>query len=249
MAIKDMIYGLRPVYEALAAGKEMEKVIIQKGLKGKMYSEVWQLIRDGDIPFQFVPLEKMNALTRGNHQGIVGFLSQIEYQDITALLPMLFESGKMPFLLVLDRISDVRNFGALARTASCAGVDAILIPVKGGARISADAVKTSAGALHQIAVCRTPNLAQSVRFLKESGLHLIAATEKAGKYYDEGSYQDPLAIIMGSEEDGVSPELLTLADEQLAIPLTGEIASLNVSVACGVLLFEAQRHRRKQLEA
>ncbi len=244
-----MIYGLRPVFEALSAGKEMEKVMIQKGLKGSMYADVWQLIRERDIPSQFVPLEKLNSLTRGNHQGIVGFLSQVEYQDITALLPMIFESGKVPFLLVLDRISDVRNFGALARTASCAGVDAILIPVKGGARISADAVKTSAGALHQIAVCRTPKLAQSVRYLKESGLHLIAATEKAGKFYDEGSYQHPLAIIMGSEEDGISPELLALADEHLAIPLTGEIASLNVSVACGVLLFEAQRQRRLQKEA
>lgn len=248
MGKKDIIYGLRPVSEALSSGKDLEKVLIQKGLRGKFYGELWQLIKQYDLPYQFVPQEKLNALTGGNHQGILAFLSPVEYQDITALLPMLFEEGKIPFLLVLDRITDVRNFGAIVRTASCAGVDAVIIPAKGAARINADAVKTSAGALHIMPVCRSNQFTDTLKFLKDSGIRLVAGTEKARVLYDQQNYLDPLALVMGSEEDGVSPEVLKLCDESVALPMQGDIGSLNVSVAAGILMYEVLRQRKSREE-
>jgi len=243
-----MIYGLRPVYEALTAGKEIEKVFIQKGLRGNIYADVWQLIRAYHIPFQFVPAEKLTSLVRGNHQGIVAYTAAIEYTELTTLVPFLFEQGELPFLLVLDRITDVRNFGAIARTASCAGVHGLVIPVRGSAMIHADAIKTSAGALQLIPVCRVGSLSSAVSFLKESGLQIAAISEKAEQAYDRADFRGPLALIMGSEEDGISADLLRLSDEQLAIPMQGEIASLNVSVAAGILMFEVARQRRATLQ-
>ncbi|MBE0641187.1 MAG: 23S rRNA (guanosine(2251)-2'-O)-methyltransferase RlmB, partial [Bacteroidales bacterium] len=239
---------LRPVYEALAAGKEIEKVMIQKGLRGPMYAEVWQLIKAYDVPSQFVPVEKLNGLIRGTHQGIIAYLSPVEYQDIAAIIPMLFEQGEMPFLLYLDRITDVRNFGALARTASCSGVHALIVPARGSALITADAVKTSAGALHHLPVCRTTQPEKTLQFLRDSGVRVIAATEKTRKLYHTADLSGPVVVVMGSEEDGISRSILDLADERLAIPIVGEISSLNVSVAAGVLMYEVVRQRQLSQE-
>jgi 23S rRNA (guanosine2251-2'-O)-methyltransferase len=243
MSKNNVIYGLRPVYEALAAGKEIEKVLIQKGLRGALYSDVWQLIKAYDVPSQFVPVEKLNGLIRGNHQGIVAYLSPVEYQDITAIVPMLFERGEMPFLLYLDRITDVRNLGAIARTAVCSGVHALIVPARGSALISADAIKTSAGALHHLPVCRSTQPERTLQFLRESGLKLIVATEKTKKLYHSADLSGPVVVVMGSEEDGVSKSILDVADERLAIPISGEIGSLNVSVAAGVMMYEVVRQR------
>lgn len=238
-----MIFGIRTLIEAIQEGKEIDKVFIQKGLRGDLYPELYQLIKDRDIPYSLVPLEKLNRFTRKNHQGVVAFISSITYHNIEQLIPSLYEEGKTPFILVLDRITDVRNFGALARTAECAGVDAILIPARGGAAINADAVKTSAGALHKIPVCRAKYLQDDLKFLKESGLKIIGVSEKAKKAYYEETYKEPIALMLGSEEDGISDAYIPLLDEFVKIPMAGSIASLNVGVAGGILMFEASKQR------
>lgn len=243
MKDNSLIYGIRAVMEALEAGREFEKVLIQKGLTGDLSRELMQKLRGSGAPVQMVPPETLHRLTNGNHQGVAAFVSAITYQPIEQMVPMLFEQGKNPFILILDRITDVRNFGAIARTAECAGVDAILIPDHNSARITADAVKTSAGALHSVAVCRTTNLFQAVKFLKNSGITIFAATEKGNIHYHSMAYDQPLALIMGSEENGVSADLLKISDHLVRIPLLGTIGSLNVSVAAGVLLYEVIRQR------
>lgn len=238
-----LIFGLRPVIEALRAGKEVERLFIQTGLKNELSTELMSLLKKNNIPFQYVPVEKLNRLTSKNHQGVVGYISSVVYQKIQDVLPLVFEAGKTPLLLILDRITDVRNFGAIARTAECTGVDAIIIPSRGGAQINADAMKTSTGALHTIPVCRENNLKETIHFLRESGLQVVACTEKTTDMYYQPDYTLPVAIIMGSEENGVSPEYLKLVDAQAKIPLLGQISSLNVSVATGVILYEAVRQR------
>lgn len=238
-----MIFGIRSLIEAINEGKEIDKVFIQKGLKGDLYPELYQLIKKRGIPFSLVPVEKINRLTRKNHQGVVAFISEIQYQNIEQLIPILYEQGKTPFILVLDRVTDVRNFGAIARTAECAGVDAILIPARGSAAINADAIKTSAGALHKIPVCRARFLEDDLKFLKESGLRLIGVSEKADKAYYNETYKEPIALMLGSEEDGISDMYTKLIDDFVKIPMPGSIASLNVSVAGGILMFEAIKQR------
>jgi 23S rRNA (guanosine2251-2'-O)-methyltransferase len=196
------------------------------------------------IPMQLVPVEKIDRITRKNHQGIVAFISPITYYNIEEIIPKLFEEGKTPLILILDQVTDVRNFGAIARTAEVAGVDAIIIPDKGAAQINSDALKTSAGALHLIPVCRVKSLAMTVKFLKNSGLKIVASTGKGEKFYDETNMKDPAAIIMGSEDLGIEAGLLRIADEWVKIPQSGQIESLNVSVAAGIIIFEAIRQRR-----
>jgi 23S rRNA (guanosine2251-2'-O)-methyltransferase len=240
---ESFLYGTRPVIEAIKAEKEIDKVFVQKGLQGEVYQELMDLIKEHDVPYQYVPIEKLNKLTMKNHQGVACFVSIISYTPIENLIPMIYEKGETPLVLILDRITDVRNFGAIARTAECAGVDAIIIPSRGGAQINSDALKTSAGALHNIPVCRSENLKTTIDFLKKSGLQIIAATEKAGDYHFKIDYTPPTAIIMGSEEDGISPEYLRMADYKVSIPILGQIESLNVSVACGVLIYEALKQR------
>ena len=240
---EQMIYGIRPAMEAILAGKEIEKIYITRGSRGDLMQELKQLMRDRKILYSEVPIEKLNRLTRKNHQDVVCFISSVTYQSIEDIVPAIFEKGETPLLLILDRITDVRNFGAIARTAECAGVQAIVIPYKGAAQVNADAVKTSAGALNSIPVCREKNLLHTIAFLKESGLQVIAATEKTSEPHYEADFSAPCAIIMGSEEDGISTDLLKLADKKIKIPLLGSIKSLNVSVACGVVLFEALRQR------
>jgi 23S rRNA (guanosine2251-2'-O)-methyltransferase len=239
-----MVFGLRPVIELLKSGKDMEKLMIQQGLTGETYGELRHLLKEMAVPHQIVPVEKLNRLTNKNHQGVVGYISPINYQQVEDILPFIFEKGKTPLILIMDRITDVRNFGAITRTAECAGVDCIIVPEKGSAQINSDAIKTSAGALHKIPVCRVPNLKFTVDYLKKSGIQIIACTEKAELLHDEEDYSFPTAVVMGSEEDGISAELLIQADKLVKIPLFGEIASLNVSVASGIILYEILRQRK-----
>jgi len=242
-AKQNLIYGIRPIIEAIHAGKEIDKLFIQAGLKGELYKELNELISKNRVPTQFVPIEKINKLAPNNNQGVVGFLSNVSYQSLENIVMSAFEEGRAPLILILDRITDVRNFGAIVRTAECTGVDAIVIPSKGAAQINEDAIKTSAGALHTMNICREENLKSTIHFLKASGLQVVAATEKTRINYTDADFTKPTAFIMGSEEDGVSGEYLKLCDQQLAIPLLGKIQSLNVSVACGVMLYETVRQR------
>ncbi len=240
---EEMIFGIRAVIEAIKSGKDIDKVLLKKGPGGELFQEVFELIRSHQIPFQFVPVEKINRITRKNHQGVVAFISPVTFYDLENFLPSLFEQGKNPFILVLDEVTDVRNFGAIVRTAECAGVDALLIPERGAARVNADAVKTSAGALHLMPVCRARDLKRAVQFLQQSGLRIIAATEKSSDNYMQGNYTGPVALVMGSEETGIDPQILSLADERVKIPVLGQIQSLNVSVAAGLLVYEVVRQR------
>jgi len=239
----NMIFGLRPIIEALKSGKQIDKLLVQNGLKNELFGEMMSLLKKHNVVYQYVPVEKLNRLTSKNHQGVVGYISSIEYSKIEKVLPMVFDAGKTPLILILDRITDVRNFGAIARTAECVGVDAIVIPARGAAQINADAIKTSTGALHKIPVCKEDNLKDVILYLRESGLQVIACTEKTTDMYYAQDYTLPVAIMMGSEEDGISPEFLKLADAHAKIPLMGKIGSLNVSVAAGVILYEAVKQR------
>lgn len=239
----DIIYGIRSVLEGIKAGKDIDKILIKTGLKGELISELMQVAREHEIPFQYVPMEKINRVHSGNHQGVIAYVSPITYDKIENILPGIFEKGEDPFILILDQITDVRNLGAIARSAEGAGVHAIIVPEKGSAMINADAVKTSAGALNIIPVVRTTGMKQTVNFLKNSGLTIIAATEKAVASYYSTDMKGPVAIILGSEESGISPELLRIADYLVKIPLMGKIASLNVSVAASVILFEVVKQR------
>ena len=238
-----MVYGVRPVIEALQAGKEIEKVLVVTGLKSELFPEMRKLLNEKEIPMQYVPMEKLNRVTRQNHQGVIAFVSPIIYEDYEQIIPALFDIGRNPLVLILDRITDVRNFGAIARTAECAGVDAIIVPSRGSALMGADAVKTSAGALFKIPVCRSVNLKDTIDYIKACGLQIVAATEKATDYHFQIDLTPPTAIMLGSEEDGVSPEYLKRCDQRVRIPMVGEIESLNVSVAAGIILFEAVKQR------
>jgi 23S rRNA (guanosine2251-2'-O)-methyltransferase len=243
----DYIFGMRTIIEAINSGKEIEKILIKKGLQGELYRELMDLVHRMQIPVQVVPIEKIDRVTRKNHQGILAFISPIAYHNIEEIIPRLFEEGQTPLILILDEITDVRNFGAIARSAEVAGVHAIIIPEKGSAQINADAIKTSAGALHLIPVCRTKSLSNVVRYLKNSGLKILATTGKGEKFYYDVNMKDPVAIILGSEDLGIEAGLLKVSDEWVKIPQHGRIQSLNVSVAAGIMVFEAIRQRTPQV--
>jgi 23S rRNA (guanosine2251-2'-O)-methyltransferase len=240
-----MIYGLHPVMEAVEAGKEIERIYFNRGNTSEQVKQLKKLLRDNGITWQEVPVEKLNRLTKKNHQDVVCYLSAVSYAPIAEIIQGVFNEGKNPLILILDRITDVRNFGAIARTAECSGVNAIVIPENGAAQVNADAVKTSAGALNIIPLCREKNLRQTIAYLKESGLKIFAATEKANTLTFNVDFSTPSAIIMGSEENGIAADLLNLADEKIKIPLSGSIGSLNVSVACGMILHEVIRQRTR----
>ena len=240
---KDFIFGIRAVIEAIKSGKQIDKLMIRSGLKGDLFFELIELVKKLEIQVQYVPNERLNRVTMKNHQGVVAFISPIEFQNLENLLPAIFEQGRSPLFIILDKVTDVRNFGAITRTAECANVDAIIIPEKGSAQISGDAVKTSAGALLKIPVCRVKNLSKTLKYLKDSGVQLIAATEKASDYYYQVEFTLPTAILMGAEDRGVELEYLKVADKMVKIPILGEIESLNVSVAASILIYEAVKQR------
>lgn len=243
MKKSDVVFGIHAVNEALNSGKDVDKILIQKDNRNPAVSALIKEAGARKIPVQYVPVEKINRITMKNHQGVLCFMSGVEYQDIENILPMIYEKGEVPLILILDRITDVRNFGAIVRTAECAGVHAVIIPLKNAAQINADAIKTSSGALHTVNICRANSLISVVKTLRESGLQIIACTEKSEDTIFKANFTTPVAIIIGSEEDGIAIELIAKADVSVRIPLLGDIQSLNASVAAGVITYEAVRQR------
>ncbi|MCF8464675.1 MAG: 23S rRNA (guanosine(2251)-2'-O)-methyltransferase RlmB [Flavobacteriales bacterium] len=238
---QNIVFGIHPVMEAIEAGKEIEKVFLKKDSNNPAINDIKRTLKGKRIPFQEVPQEKLFRLTRKNHQGVIALLSPIEYQNFDEVVRRVIESGEAPLVLVLDRVSDVGNFGAICRSAECAGVHAILIPIKGSAQINSYAVKSSAGAIFNIPICRTGHILSEVRNLQEAGLRVVACSEKGTDTIYKSNLSGPMAIIMGSEEDGIGEGLLEIAKEHISIPMAGATGSLNVSVATGIVLFERLR--------
>lgn len=243
MKNKDIVFGIKPIIEVIKSGKTIDKLFIQKSLHNDSFAVLWKLVRSNRINYKHVPPEKINRITRKNHQGVLAFISPIDFYNIEDIVPVIFESGKNPLILILDRITDVRNFGAITRTAECAGVDAILVPENQSAAINADAIKTSSGALHKIKICRTWNIKLSIQFLKDSGIQIIGCSEKAKRSIYDVNMQSPTGIIIGSEENGISQEYLNMCNYSTKIPIYGTISSLNASVATGIILYESLRQR------
>lgn len=237
------IFGLRPIIEAINAGKEIDRVFIQNGLKNELFRELMALLKQNDIPYKFVPVFKLNRITRKNHQGVIAYISPITFGNIEQIIPGLFEDAIDPLILILDKITDVRNFGAILRTAESTGVNAVIFSSQGSALLNSGTVKSSAGAIYNISICRSDNLKDTIDYLKNSGLKIISATEKDGELYYKADLKGPLAFIMGSESEGVSGEYLKRSDMKIMIPMLGSTASLNVSVAAGVLLYEVVKQR------
>lgn len=241
---KHIIFGIHALEEALGQ-HEIQKVLLKKGAQGEQFNILLSRIREHQIPFQFVPVEKLNRITRKNHQGVIAFTSPVSFGNIEQLIPVFYEEGKDPFVLILDGVTDVRNFGSICRTAECAGVDAIVIPEKGGALITPDAMKTSAGALNHLPVCRVASLGRTIDFLKKSGLAIAGASEKVEQSAFDQSLKGPIALIMGAEDKGIQAELLKKTDINLRVPVYGKLTSLNVSNAASVLIYEIVRQRAK----
>lgn len=241
---QDLIYGLRATLEALESGREISKIIIKKGIQSDLFQELYRAIKEAEVPFQIVPPDYFKKFPGKNHQGIICMTSPVEFQNLEEILTRVFEQGEIPFILMLDKVTDVRNFGAICRSAECSGVHAIVIPAKGAAIINSDAVKTSAGALNHIPVCRENNFKKTIQTLKQNGLSVYGASEKAEKLYFEQNLDGPMAILMGSEDQGIAPEFRVLCDGELKIPIMGKIDSLNVSVATGILCYEVVRQRK-----
>ena len=241
---QECIFGIRAVIEAIQQEKEIDKVMLKQGIRGELFQQLFNLIRENHIPFQYVPEDVFKPFADRNHQGVLAEVSPVPYQDLNEVLEAVAATGKVPFIMILDRVTDVRNFGAIVRSAECAGADAVVIPNKNSAKISSDALKTSAGALYHIPVCRVQNLKRIVRDLKfQRGICVYAASEKAEKYYTEVDMTLPTAIIMGSEDKGIDEDLLSIVTGQIKIPQKGQIESLNVSAAAAVILFEVVRQR------
>jgi 23S rRNA (guanosine2251-2'-O)-methyltransferase len=238
---EDLIFGIRAVIEAIAAGREINKIVIQKGLQKELFFELKEATAGKNYFIQFVPSEKLDRLTDKNHQGVVAYLSPKEYFDFEPLVDQYVENNEKVCFLFLDRLTDVRNFGAIARTAECMGVNAIVIPGKGSVQVTADAIKTSAGALNRIPVCKVGNLKDSIFYLQQSGFRIVACTEKSSVPLYEVNLRGQIGIVMGSEEDGISNDILKMADIKAKIPMSGKISSLNVGVATGMILYEKIR--------
>jgi 23S rRNA (guanosine2251-2'-O)-methyltransferase len=243
MEKSEMIYGTRAVIEAILAGKDIERIMVLSGMNNELIRELLSTAKNHNVPVSFVPEEKLKRISSKNHQGVICVLSSVSYASLENIIDKVFSEGKEPFLVILDRVTDVRNFGAVARTAECAGVDAIIIAEKGNAPMSNDAMKTSAGALNHLPVCREPDLKKTLKLLRDSGIKVIACTEKASENIYDIDITGPVAVILGSEEDGISEALLREADELVKIPIKGKIESLNVSVAAGVAIYEIVRRR------
>lgn len=240
---ENFIFGIRTVIEAINSGKKIEKILFKKDLKGTIFNELFGLAKKNNIVFQFVPIEKINKFTRKNHQGVIAFISLIDFVDVEEVTQMVYDNGQVPLFLILDGVTDVRNFGSIARSAECAGVQAVIIRSKGSAPINNDAIKTSAGALFKIPVAKTNDLKKTINYLKNSGLQIVAATEKATDFYFKTDFTVPTAIVMGAEDIGISNSILDISDQKIKIPINGEIESLNVSNAASVIMFEAVRQR------
>lgn len=243
MDSNDYIFGIHSVIEAIEADRTIDKLFIKKDLHSELTVRLSNLAKERGIPVQRVPVEKLNKITRKNHQGVVAMIAAVAYYKIADLVPTMFEDGILPFILVLDGITDVRNFGAIARTAECCGVNAIVIPSKGSVSVGADAVKTSAGALLHIPVCKEDSLSKAVSYLRECGCQLVCSTEKSSINYTTADFTTPVALVMGAEDTGISNDILRMSDTRVAIPMFGRIGSLNVSVAAGVMMYEVVRQR------
>lgn len=246
MAKENIIYGFRPVVEAIRQKKSIEKILIQTNLNNDSIKNLKQELNscEQEIKVQYVPMEKLNSLTRGeNHQGIVAFTSLVEYKELTEIIEQYLMEEKDIFIVMLDHITDVRNLGAIARTAECAGVSCLVVPEQGSAAINEDAVKTSVGALLRLPICRVKNIKTTLNYLKQSEIKIFAATEKANLLYTKADFKGNIALIMGAEDKGISKEALKLADSLIKIPINGHIESLNVSVASGIIIYEALRQK------
>ena len=240
---QDIIYGIRATNEAIDAGKEINKVLIQRGIQGDLFNQLKTQLELKQIPFQLVPFQKLNKLTDKNHQGVIAFVAPIEYFNLEQIVEELMTEQKAPLLLILDRITDVRNFGSIARSAECMGVDAIIIPKRGAAQVTPDAIKTSAGSLTKIKVCREENLRDTLLLLQQYKITIAGCSEKAKSSVYDQDLTSPIAIVFGSEEDGISKGIYKRCDIDFTIPMLGEIASLNVAVSCGIALYEVNRQR------
>lgn len=238
---QQIVYGLRPVIEALASGQQVERVLIQNGLNSSLLNELRTRLKEADVPFQYVPVEKLNKMTTGNHQGVVATIAAVKYHNFMELIETLPETA---IVVLLDHITDVRNMGAIARTAECTGVSALVVPDHGSASMNEDAVKTSSGALLRLPVCREQNLKTVVNLAKQYGYQVVAATEKGAVHYRAVDFRRPTLLVMGNEETGISQELLKISDVRAKLPIVGEVASLNVSVAAGVFMYESLEQRQ-----
>ena len=237
------IYGLRAIIEAVNSNEEIDKVFIQKGLKGDLMKELEGLLRRNEINMVYVPVEKLNRLTKSNHQGAVANISPISFHTIEELVEKANEKEGPALFLLLDQLSDVRNFGAIIRTAECTGVDGIIVQKKGAAPVTADTIKTSAGAAYKVPIAKVDHLKDAVFYLQASGIKIVSATEKTNDSVYDISFKESIAIVMGAEDRGITPSILKASDYRAKLPLLGEIESLNVSVACAVFLYEAVRQR------
>lgn len=244
MDAKDIVFGIQPVLEALRSAKSIDKILVQRDIiRSNKVIAILDKAKELGIPISNVPLPKLHKITRKNHQGVIAMVAAIRFMPLHSIIQNIYDKGDTPFLLILDRITDVRNFGAICRTAECAGVHAIIIPQKGAAQVNSDAMRTSSGALNYIPICREANLDKTITFLQESGLQVVGCTEKTEALMYDLDLNIPLAMVLGSEEDGISPSILRKADYLARIPLQGQVESLNVSVATGIALFEALRQR------
>nr|WP_293302229.1 23S rRNA (guanosine(2251)-2'-O)-methyltransferase RlmB [Allomuricauda sp.] len=242
--MSDQIYGIRAVLEAIGAEQPINKIFLQKGLKGELFKELETTIRKNGISTSYVPIEKLNRLTRNNHQGVVAQISPVKFHVFETLVENILAQEEKPFFLLLDQVSDVRNFGAIIRTAECCGVHGIIVPKNGAAPITDDTVKTSAGAAFTVPIAKVDHLKDALFYLQSSNIQIVAATEKTEDEIYAVDFDQPTAIIMGSEDKGISPSILSMVDHKAKLPLLGNIGSLNVSVACGVFLYEVVRQRR-----
>ncbi len=237
------IYGIHAVTEAIEAGKDIDKIFLSKTLNNDTAQEIINRAKALQVPVQRVPVQKIDRITRRNHQGVLAMMAAVTYYHVEDLVPQLFDDGENPFIVVLDGVTDVRNFGAVARTCECAGVSAIVIPDRESVSVNADAIKTSAGALNHLPVCREHNLVNAVKMLRDSGFKIVGTSDKNSMPYTQGDYTGPVAIVLGAEDKGISPEIMKLCDTRVLIPEFGHINSLNVSVAGGIMIYEVVRQR------
>ena len=238
-----VVFGIRAVIEAIESGKQVDKVLMKKDLGGELARELLSVTREYNVPVQRVPVERINKVTRKNHQGVIAFMAAVDYYHVDDIVPALYDEGINPLVVVLDGVTDVRNFGAIARTCECAGVNCIVIPERNSVSVNADAVKTSAGALNYLPVCRERNLVKAVQYLRDSGFKVMGASENTDLNYTKADFTGPVAIVLGAEDTGISTDVLKLCDTLVAIPEFGQINSLNVSVAGGIMIYEVVRQR------